>query len=901
MSTKPTASTGNEPARPRFLLALAVLALALAGLFRDSFQPSITLFSNDGPLGALSADNGTLPGMFTGFWADLNWLGGEQPSATPNLTSTLRWVLGNIAYSKFYTPVSLWLMGLAAWFFFRQLGFHGLACTLGALAAALNSNYFSNCCWGLASRGLTGAVVFLALAALTSAARGRTGVCVALAGLAVGMGVMEGYDVGAIFSLYVAAFALFCFWQHSSEAPSGRLLKGGVLVAVVALFAAFIAAQTLSTLIGTQVKGVAGMEQTAEGKRDRWDFATQWSLPKAETLRVIIPGLFGYRMDTPDGGAYWGTAGQHPGWTPERPLGYPRHSGSGEYAGVLVVLIALWGAAQSFRREGGPFTPRERKFIWFWSAAALVSLLLAWGRHAPFYQFIYALPYFSTIRNPMKFMHPFQMTLIIVFAYGAQGLWRSYLSSAATPEGSLIAHVKAWWKKPTGFDKQWAFGSLAALAAGLFGWLMFASSRLQLKTYLERYGFNAQSVPTDPNISDHIVSFALGEIGWFLLFLSLAVGILIVILSGALAGRRARGAGIVLGLLLVTDLSRANSPWIQFYDYKEKFAANAILDILRKDAPGHRVAILPFQLPDPQAGRLLSQLQSFHHMEWLQHQYPYYNIQCLDIAQEPRKPQEKIAYENALRPVPARYWQLTNTRFLVGLAGMEGVMNQQFDPVQRRFRVHTPFTLQQSNANATAQAFVTTNGPFALIEFTGTLPRAALYSQWQVNPDLTNTLQTLASPAFDPARTVLVAEQLPAPDAAATNAAAEVKCAHYSPRYLTFKVKADASSVLLLNDRYDPNWKVLVDGQPQPLLRCNYIMRGVHLTKGEHTVEFRFQPRVTSLYVSLAALVVGLGLGVLLLVSRPAPRASPETEPEMETKPAAPANRSAGGKSRKGK
>ena len=64
--------------------------------------------------------------------------------------------------------------------------------------------------------------------------------------------------------------------------------------------------------------------------------------------------------------------------------------------------------------------------------------------------------------------------------------------------------------------------------------------------------------------------------------------------------------------------------------------------------------------------------------------------------------------------------------------------------------------------------------------------------------------------------------------------------------------------MLLLNDRFDPTWRVLVDGKPETLLRCNYLMRGVHLEPGAHTVEFRFQPPVRPLYVSLAAILVGL-------------------------------------------
>jgi uncharacterized membrane protein YfhO len=75
-------------------------------------------------------------------------------------------------------------------------------------------------------------------------------------------------------------------------------------------------------------------------------------------------------------------------------------------------------------------------------------------------------------------------------------------------------------------------------------------------------------------------------------------------------------------------------------------------------------------------------------------------------------------------------------------------------------------------------------------------------------------------------------------------------------------------AVLLLNDKYDPNWKVRVDGKPETLLRCNYLMRGVYVQPGQHTVEFRFESPVGTFYVSLAAAFVGLLLVGYLALGR---------------------------------
>jgi len=87
--------------------------------------------------------------------------------------------------------------------------------------------------------------------------------------------------------------------------------------------------------------------------------------------------------------------------------------------------------------------------------------------------------------------------------------------------------------------------------------------------------------------------------------------------------------------------------------------------------------------------------------------------------------------------------------------------------------------------------------------------------------------------------------------------------------------------VLLLNDRFHPDWKVLVNGKPETLLRCNYIMRGVYLTPGKHVVEFRFAPATTAFYVSLGSLIAGVALCGFLAVSSRRPESPPTA-----TKPA---------------
>ena len=112
---------------------------------------------------------------------------------------------------------------------------------------------------------------------------------------------MEAFDIGAIFSLAVATFVVF--QALAGDGPMPKKLAGGVVrLGLVVIFAGFVAAATVSTLVSTQIKGVAGMGQDAASKAQRWDEATQWSMPKGETLSLLVPGIYGFRMDTPEGG-----------------------------------------------------------------------------------------------------------------------------------------------------------------------------------------------------------------------------------------------------------------------------------------------------------------------------------------------------------------------------------------------------------------------------------------------------------------------------------------------------------------------------------------------------------------------------------------------------------------------
>jgi hypothetical protein len=544
--------------------------------------------------------------------------------------------------------------------------------------------------------------------------------------------------------------------------------------------------------------------------------------------------------------------------------------------------VALWAVFQSLRKENSVFSPVQRKFIWFLTGLAGFSVLLSFGRFAPFYQFFYALPYASTIRNPGKFMHVFQWAWLIIFAHGVYGLSRRYLEVPAVATRNLVSQLQSWWARVSSFDRKWAMGSALVFGASLVAWLIYASARSHLINYLEAVQF-------DETMAGAVATFSLEQAGWFILLLALSIGLFTVILSGYFSGGRARIGAVLLGLLLVLDLARVDTRWVVTYNWKEKYleaANNPVIEFLRQKPYQQRVAMIPEWLaPAVRASQPLmgaeQAIDQVYRIEWLQHLFQYNNIQSLDLVQMPRMPADIAAFEGALQfdgkpenvQRVSRRWQLTNTRYLLGAAGLLNAV-KLLDPEQQRVKTVMTFECYQNRRDGPILTRTNANGPFALFEFSGALPRAKLYSNWQVSTNDATTLKELAAKEFDPAKLVLVAEKIPPPSAGATNAVdGAVEFVSYAPKHIVLKAQAAMPAVLLLNDKYDSNWQVLVDGHPAPLLRCNFIMRGVSLTAGSHKVEFHFRPPHQGLYVSLAGIALGLGLcGVLALYTwkRPA-------------------------------
>ncbi len=102
------------------------------------------------------------------------------------------------------------------------------------------------------------------------------------------------------------------------------------------------------------------------------------------------------------------------------------------------------------------------------------------------------------------------------------------------------------------------------------------------------------------------------------------------------------------------------------------------------------------------------------------------------------------------------------------------------------------------------------------------------------------------------------------------DSAASIKLTQYDPQSLTYTSNAKTEQFAVFSEIwYGPNkgWQAYVDGKPVEHIRVNYLLRGMRVPAGKHTIEYKFDPKSyeTGKMVSGISSIVLIGLlGVVI-------------------------------------
>tara|TARA_R110002049_G_scaffold306635_1_gene505448 strand:+ start:22992 stop:25388 length:2397 start_codon:yes stop_codon:yes gene_type:complete len=98
-----------------------------------------------------------------------------------------------------------------------------------------------------------------------------------------------------------------------------------------------------------------------------------------------------------------------------------------------------------------------------------------------------------------------------------------------------------------------------------------------------------------------------------------------------------------------------------------------------------------------------------------------------------------------------------------------------------------------------------------------------------------------------------------------TDSLADIKVLEYKPNYIKYSTNNQNDGFVVFSEIYYPHgWNAYVDGEKKDHIEVNYILRGMEIPAGKHTVEFKFEPTVVQTGSSIA-LGSSIIFGILLI------------------------------------
>jgi hypothetical protein len=540
-----------------------------------------------------------------------------------------------------------------------------------------------------------------------------------------------------------------------------------------------------------------------------WDYAMRWSQGIKEIVTLVIADAFGGAGQT-----YWGpkpfTAGPH------------------YVGGVMAALagLALWQV--------------RRRVVWGLGAAAGMTMLFAFGRHAEWLNrlmFNY-FPFFDAFRAPETWLSSTALLLAVLAGFGldyalrrepARGRRKNRPDSRQRP--ILIAFAVAfgavallWLVRDTAFDFEKPNEEQRIVQA-----IQRQNPNLSAQNQRVQQAVRQEIQRRKDQRRTNFTTDAQRT----LFFLFVAGGVLVLYRRETI---QPWVAGFIVVGLVTVDLWGVDQRYLGSDQYSSgqdaaqeipTYAFDRFIKQQREAAggPGHfRVLSLAEGNPTNTArpSYHYQQIGGYHGAKLQRYQDYLDHILQISRGGPPN--------ENAL--------DLMNTRYIVA--------RQQLPGTEVVHRSQQSGVLVLRNPDA--------------------VPRAFLVGQTDVVPDPQATWQRIRSSDFDARQTALLPEPLDRPvtpiDSAST---ATVELERYTPAEIEWTVQTDAPRLLVASEvHYPAGWNAYLDGESVPIHRVNYLLRSVHVPEGEHRLVMRFEPAVDRIGTWVAGVATALDYGGIL-------------------------------------
>lgn len=525
-----------------------------------------------------------------------------------------------------------------------------------------------------------------------------------------------------------------------------------------------------------------------------YEYITEYSYGKAESLNLIAPRLFGggnaEKLDE-NSNVHRFLVNQD---IPNQYIPYLRDNFGRTYWGdqPIVAAPAYIGVVVFFLFVLALFI-EKRKIKYVFLAGAIISLLLSWGKNFPLLTdfFINYVPMYDKFRAVSSIQVILELCMPVLAILGLA----AFFKSDKTQQWEAL--------------KKTAIITLGILLVLLFGKGMFSFTSANDQNLIDYLNYTVQD-----NSFGYEFMKALQLDRMEVFSSDLLRGIVLVILSALVLFGFNKGklqyttSVIVIGLLMVGDLFFVDKNYVneesfvERYKMQEPFKASPADKVILADTSIYRV----FEVE----GGMNSARTSYFH-----HSMGGYS------AVKPKKIQELYDYQIAKGN--QEVLNMLNVKYVINTDKEGNVVPMENDAIYGNAWFIND-VVSVTTADGAMEALKSLNKNSAIMntqEFSGIQPKHF-------------TTDSLSS----------------------------IELIEYKPNHLKYQSSNPYDGLAVFSEIYYPEgWIATIDGQETEIFEVNYTLRGILIPKGNHTIEFRFEPQVVKTGSKLA-----LASSILMLV-----------------------------------
>jgi hypothetical protein len=526
-------------------------------------------------------------------------------------------------------------------------------------------------------------------------------------------------------------------------------------------------------------RGGSTLDSSAGGSGLSLEYAFSWSQGVGELLTLIIPGLYGGSS----GEAYWGpksfTSGPH-------------------YLGAIAFILALIGLIR-YRKK--------LKYLFF--GVGSLTTLFSLGYHFPLlneFMFHY-MPYFNKFRTPEMWLIVSIFCFSVLAVYGIEAIFDIAKDRQKTINDLFL---------PLGI----AVGLGVVFALGSNALLSFEKPN-EARQYAQQLAQQNNVSPENPQVQQEVRNYintrlkpdrkemANDDSIRFLILALLASGLIF----GFAKGKVSKGY-LLIGLLLLTsyDMLSVDSRYVS----EDQMVPKHI------DTEQHIQ-----QQKQPMDDFVVQNIES-------DEGYPY---RVFPLTRNP--------FNNA---VPSYFYPTVGGYTGAKLAlyqdlidhllmkGASGINNPILDMLNVKYLTASqqlPFDGYTEVFNQDGQRVYRNDDVLPKAFFVDSVKTVA------TPQEAVNLMEPSAN--FNPANTAIVETNKQIKISPDTNA--QVSVDDYRASNITLKTSTDKNAFLVISEIYYPaGWEATIDGEPAEIYKTNFVLRGLEVPAGKHTVHMAFEP-----------------------------------------------------------